>query len=95
MELIDKELLIKKLRNWIYAGEEIGDKETVKSLQTILYFIDKVPIEKITTIQKWGRCRYNTIFEGSREYLCPKCNMWNFGKTPYCSNCGSRMEAEK
>lgn len=54
-------------------------------------------VRKLPSAERHGRWKFNIDDKGwswDRPYVCDQCGEWNGRETPYCPNCGARMEAE-
>ena len=52
-------------------------------------------LEKLPSAERHGQWEFNIDDKGwswEMPYVCDQCGKWNGIETPYCPNCGARME---
>lgn len=57
--------------------------------------IDSIPAADVAPVRhgRWGKVYRSkvTVYDG---YVSSCCDMWNERKSPYCPNCGAKMDLE-
>lgn len=83
MKLIDKDALSMELMNEVLNAYAKADFRFAHALNVFQGLIDKAPTVEERKQGHWVGCSFN---------ICSLCKNMQEHETPYCSNCGAKME---
>lgn len=92
-EYIKREALRKVLENWRDAHADVDDAQGCGLLEDVIWEVDAQPAADVAPVVhgRWVT-HYRSGTPVAEGYVSTCCDMWNKRKSPYCPNCGAKMD---
>lgn len=91
-EYIDREAIRKILENWRDAHADVDDEQGCGLLEDVIWEVDAQPAADVAPVVHGVWVRVHKI-DPISGYRCSKCRrIVGFDLTPYCPNCGAKMD---
>lgn len=94
-EYIEREALRKILENWRDAHADVDDEQGCGLLEDVIWEVDAQPAADVAPVVhgRWVT-HYRSGTTVAEGYVSTCCDMWAERKSPYCPQCGARMDGE-